>query len=198
MDLVPTTLRGVHATLEPLDRSHEQALNDAANDGELWRSTVTTVPSQETMPRFIETALSVQRSGTGLPFVIVQNSTGKVVGTTRFYQAEPAYRTVEIGYTWLAKSAQRTGVNTDAKLLLLTHAFETWRCIRVSFITNVLNHQSRNAILRLGAKEEGVMRNHMIMPDGRYRDTVLFSIIESEWSDVKARLESKLGSHKTA
>jgi RimJ/RimL family protein N-acetyltransferase len=115
------------------------------------------------------------------------------VGTTRFYEIEPNDRRAAIGYTWLSASAQRTAINTEAKLLLLTHAFEHWQCIRVEFITDVLNQQSRAAILRLGAKQEGILRNHMIMPDGRIRDSVCFSIIAEEWPEVRTRLKSKLG-----
>lgn len=183
--------------LEPLSRAHAEALIAAAEDGELWKSTTTIVPSRDTMAAWIETALEAQVSGRELPFVITRKPSGQVVGTTRFYNIERADRNVEIGYTWLAASAQRTAVNTEAKLLLLTHAFEGWQCIRVSLITDVLNEQSRAAILRLGAKEEGVLRNQMIMPDGRYRDSVCFSIIEAEWPEVKARLEAKLGLHES-
>ncbi len=141
---------------------------------------------------YVAAALDAQARGLELPFVIIRKSSGQVVGSTRFYAIERDHRRVEIGYTWLAASAQRTRVNTEAKLLLLTHAFEGWRCIRVGFVTDVLNKQSRAAILRLGAKQEGVLRNHMVMPSGRYRDSVFFSIIEAEWPEVKARLEAML------
>ena len=179
--------------LEPLTRAHEESLNAVAADGELWKSTVTIVPTPAEMAGYITEALDAQAKGDELPFVIIRKSTGRTVGTTRFYLIDRINRHVEIGYTWVAASAQRTAVNTEAKLLLLTHAFETWRCIRVSLITDVLNQQSRAAILRLGAKEEGIFRNHLIMPDGRYRDSVGFSIIETEWPEVKARLEARLG-----
>jgi N-acetyltransferase len=192
MDVSPVILEGQHVRLEPLSPVHEESLVAAAGDGELWNSTVTIVPSRDTMAAYIATALDAQSQGRELPFVIVRKSTGQVVGSTRFYRIERDYRRVEIGYTWLAASAQRTGVNTEAKLLLLTHAFERLRCIRVEFITDVLNEQSRTAILRLGAKQEGVLRNHMIMPNGRLRDSVCFSIIEAEWPEVKTRLEDKL------
>jgi RimJ/RimL family protein N-acetyltransferase len=126
--------------------------------------------------------------------VIIRKSLGenRVVGSTRFYSIDRDNQHLEIGYTWLAASAQRTPVNTEAKLLLLTHAFEDLGCIRVALITDALNHQSRTAILRLGAKQEGILRNHMIMPGGRYRNSICFSIIQSEWPDVKARLEARL------
>jgi N-acetyltransferase len=192
MDISPVILEGQYVRLEPLSQAHEESLIAAANDGELWNSTVTIVPSRASMAAYIATALDAQAQGRELPFVIVGKSTGQVVGSTRFYRIEREHRRVVIGYTWLAASAQRTGVNTEAKLLLLTHAFERLRCIRVEFTTDVLNEQSRTAILRLGAKQEGVLRNHMVMPNGRLRDSVCFSIIEAEWPEVKARLESKL------
>lgn len=192
MGISPIILEGRHIRLEPLSPEHEESLIAAAGDGELWNSTVTIVPSRTTMAAYIAAALNAQALGRELPFVIVQKSSGKVLGSTRFYDIERVEGRVAIGYTWLAASAQRTRVNTEAKLLLLTHAFEHWRFIRVELITDVLNQQSRAAILRLGAKQEGVLRNHMIMPGGRYRDSVCFSIIEAEWPEVKARLEAKL------
>ena len=192
MEISPVILEGHHVRLEPLQPSHEEPLIAAAADGELWNSTVTIVPDRAGMAEYITAALEAQAQGHELPFVIVRKSTGGVVGTTRFYFIDRVNRHVEIGYTWLAASEQRSAVNTEAKLLLLTHAFENWRCIRVALITDVLNQQSRAAILRLGAKEEGVLRNHLIMPGGRYRDSVCFSIIEAEWPEVKARLQDKL------
>ncbi len=193
MEISPITLEGQHVRLEPLTMAHEGALIAAASDGELWNSTVTVVPSSpEKMADYIRAALDGQAQGTELPFVIVRKSSGEVVGTTRFYEIVQADRRAAIGYTWLAKSAQRSAINTESKLLLLTHAFEHWRCVRVELITDVLNEQSRTAILRLAAKQEGILRSHMIMPNGRIRDSVFFSIIAEEWPDVKARLESKL------
>jgi RimJ/RimL family protein N-acetyltransferase len=169
-----------------------EALVGAASDGELWSSSVTVVPTQATIDSYIAAALNAQACGTELPFVIVRKPSGQVVGSTRYYGIDRAHRRVEIGYTWLAASAQRTPVNTEAKLLLLTHAFEVLGAVRVAFVTDVLNQQSRTAILRLGAKQEGILRNHMIMPGGRQRDSVYFSIIRSEWTDIKTGLESKL------
>ena len=192
MKVSPVTLEGRHVRLEPLLAEHEEALIAAASDGELWNSTVTIVPSRATMAAYIEAALHGQARGRELPFVIVRKTLGEVVGTTRFYEIEPNDRRVAIGYTWLSKSMQRTAVNTESKLLLLTHAFENWRCIRVELITDILNQQSRTAILRLGAREEGILRNHMIMPNRRIRDSMVFSIISEEWPEVKARLEAKL------
>lgn len=197
MEISPIILEGQHVRLEPLSLAHEESLIAAAADGELWNSTVTIVPSEETMKAYIETALKAQSQGHELPFVIIRKSSRQVVGTTRFYEIQTNDRRVAIGYTWLAAGAQRTAVNTEAKLLLLAHAFERWRCIRVELITDVLNRQSRAAILRLGAKQEGVLRSHMIMPDGRRRDSVCFSIIESDWPEVKARLEARLAKGKS-
>ncbi|HWN08600.1 MAG TPA: GNAT family protein [Pyrinomonadaceae bacterium] len=191
MKISPVTLEANHVRLEPLLREHADALVAAASDGELWNSTVTVVPSRETISAYLDAALKAQATGRELPFVILQKSSGLIVGTTRFYDIDTENRTVEIGYTWLAAKAQRTAVNTETKLLLLTHAFEYWRCIRVSLVTDVLNVQSQKAILRIGARQEGIFRNHLIMPDGRYRDSVCFSIIESEWPEVKAGLEAR-------
>ena len=192
MEVSPIILEGRDVRLEPLIAEHAEALIAAASDGELWNSNVTVVPSRANMADYIAAALTAQEQGRELPFVIIRKSSGQIVGTTRFYNIEREYRTIEIGYTWLAASAQRTTVNTEAKLLLFTHAFESLRCIRVALVTDVLNQQSQKAILRLGAKQEGILRNHMIMPGGRYRDSVCFSIIEAEWPEVRERLTAKL------
>ena len=196
MEILPVTLEGQHTRLEPLSLAHHDALLTAAGDGELWNSTVPLVPNRDTMTGYIEAALTAQARGSELPFVIVRKSSGKVVGTTRFYEIDPNDRRLAIGYTWLSVSAQRTALNTEAKLLLLTHAFEFWKFNRVEFITDVLNQQSRLAILRLGAKEEGILRSHMVMPNGRVRDSVCFSIIAEEWPEVKAGLTARLASHE--
>lgn len=195
MEISPVILEGQYVRLEPLSAAHAKSLIAAAGDGELWNSTVTIVPSDATISAYISSTLKAQADGRELPFVIIRKPEGQVVGSTRFFHIERDHRRVEIGYTWLAASAQRTAVNTEAKLVLLTHAFEHWGCIRVEFLTDILNHQSRTAILRLGAKQEGVLRNHMIMPSGRYRDSVCFSIIETEWPDVKAGLEAKIAQY---
>ncbi len=192
MEISPVVLEGQHVRLEPLSLAHEEPLNTAAGDGELWNSTVTVVPTRSEMLDYISEALAAQAQGRELPFVIIRKSTGQVVGTTRFYDIIVEHRKLVLGYTWIAASAQRSAVNTEAKLLLLTHAFEHWCYLRFELVTDVLNQQSRAAILRLGANEEGNLRNHLIMPSGRYRDSVCFSIIESEWQNVKARLERKL------
>ena len=195
MEISPVTLEGQHTRLEPLSLAHQEALIAAAEDGELWNSIVTIVPTRDTVAEYVEAALSAQAQGSELPFVIIQKATARVVGTTRFYYIQPHQRNAAIGYTWVSASAQRTAVNTEAKLLLLTHAFEHWGCVRIEFITDVLNEQSRAAILRLGAKQEGILRNHMIMPGGRIRDSVCFSIIAEEWPEVKAGLTTRLASH---
>ena len=193
METSSVTLEGQQVRLEPLSLAHEEALIAAAGDGKLWNSTVTIVPTRATMAAYIEAALEGQAQGSEVPFVIVRKVSGEVVGTTRFYEIVPADRRVAIGYTWLSASAQRTAVNTESKLLLLTHAFDHWQCLRVELLTDLLNQQSRAAILRLGAKEEGTLRSHMIMPNGRIRDSVVFSIISEEWPEVKARLAARLG-----
>lgn len=172
--------------------AHHEPLIAAAGDGELWNSTVTIVPTRAEMDDYIKAALAAQAQGSELPFVVIRKSSSEVVGTTRFYYLQPQQRSAAIGYTWLSAGAQRTAVNTEAKLLLLTHAFEHWGCIRVELVTDVLNQQSRAAILRLGAQQEGILRNHMIMPGGRIRDSVCFSIITAEWPEVKARLLARL------
>lgn len=192
MEISPVTLEGQHTILDPLSLAHEEALLAAAADGELWNSVLTVVPSRETIAAYMAEALTAQQQGSELPFVVIQKATNRVVGTTRFYYIQPLQKSAAIGYTWVARSAQRTAVNTEAKLLLLTHGFEHWRCNRIEFITDVLNEQSRAAILRLGASQEGILRNHIIMPNGRVRDSVCFSIIIEEWPEVKARLISKL------
>ncbi len=144
------------------------------------------------MATFIATKLQAREQSQELPFTIIHKSSGRVVGSTRFLNITPAHRQVEIGGTWLAASWQRTAINTETKFLMLRYAFEVWACIRVQFVTDVLNERSRAALLGIGAKEEGVLRYHMVMRDGRYRDSVCFSIIEPEWRRVKAALQAKL------
>jgi RimJ/RimL family protein N-acetyltransferase len=191
LEILPIILEGQQVRLEPLTQAHAEPLLAAASDGELWNSTVTIVPSRDTIRDYIQAALDGFAQGRELPFVTICKAADQIVGTTRFYEIRPNDRAVAIGYTWLAKSAQRTAVNTESKLLLLTHAFEHWRCNRVELITDVLNAQSRTAILRLGAKQEGILRKHLILPTGRIRDSVLFSIIDEEWPEVKARLTER-------
>jgi N-acetyltransferase len=196
LKLEPLVLEGKYVRLEPLTLAHEKDLARAAADGELWKTDLTIIPKPDGMKGYIEGALKGLELGFELPFAIVHktDSPPQVVGTTRFYEVFSNDLKAAIGYTWLGKSAQRTPVNTETKLLLLTHAFETWKCVRVELITDVLNEQSRAAILRLGAKQEGILRNHLILPSGRIRDSVVFSIIDKEWSEVKASLLNRLRS----
>jgi RimJ/RimL family protein N-acetyltransferase len=189
----PLTLEGHHVRLEPLSFAHQDALLEAAGDGDLWTLPYTIVPGKETIVEYIRNALQGQEQGREQPFTIVDKERDTIVGSTRYTEIDEANRKREIGYTWLAKRAQRTPINTEAKYLLLRHAFEDLGCIRVELVTDILNERSRAAILRIGAKEEGILRNHMIMPNGRYRDSVCFSIIESEWPAVKERLLARLG-----
>ena len=188
----PVTLRGEHVSVEPLAREHVAALRDAANDGELWRLWYTSVPSPEGVEAYVETALSWRDGRDAMPFVVRENASGHVVGCTRFCNVEPAHRRLELGYTWYAKHVQRSPVNTECKLLLLGHAFEALQCIAVELRTNWFNFASRAAIARLGARQDGVLRNHQITPDGLYRDTVVFSILDSEWLPVKRNLRYML------
>ncbi|ALX15373.1 GCN5 family acetyltransferase [Burkholderia cepacia JBK9] len=190
--LEPPTLTGERVVLRPLDRSDRQALLDAAADGELWNLKVTVVPGAETVDAYIDTALQGCAAGTVMPFVIVDRASGRVIGSTRFWKVDRKNRKLEIGHTWLSESAQRTRANTEAKRLLLAYAFDTLQCVRVQFTTDELNEKSRAAILRLGAKQEGIVRHERIMPDGRKRNSVRFSIIDDEWPEVRARLEAKL------
>jgi len=185
----PVTLAGRHATLEPLARTHEAAVRAAASDGELWRLWYTGVPAPDKVAGWIDAALAMRESLGAMPFVIRDNASGEIVGATRYFNVEAAHRRLEIGHTWHAKRVQRTGINTECKLLLLAHAFETLSCIAVEFRTNFFNFQSRQAIARLGAKQDGILRNHQLTPDGILRDTVVFSIIDSEWPAVKRNLQ---------
>lgn len=192
--VVPVTLEGAAVRLEPLARRHFAELWDAAQDPELWRWTVSQPTTPEAMRAYLGEALAARDAGTALPFVIVAKDAagGHVVGSTRFGNVAPAHGRAEIGWTWIAAPWQRTAVNTEAKWLLLRHAFETWGCSRVEFKTDGLNARSRAAIARLGATEEGVLRRHTYTADGRLRDTVYFSILADEWPAVAARLEARL------
>jgi N-acetyltransferase len=192
MNLEPTTLTGETVRLEPLSISHHQALCEAALDSDLWRWTPLQVLTPEAMRLYIQAALEARDAGMALPFATVDLRTGTAVGSTRFMNIDQANRRVEIGSTFVAPPWQRTRINTEAKYLMLRYAFETLGCIRVELKTDSLNVKSRAAILRLGATEEGTLRNHMVVAGGRIRHTVYFSIIESEWPGVKASLQSKL------
>jgi RimJ/RimL family protein N-acetyltransferase len=192
LPIEPLTLEGHRVRLEPLSFAHQDALVNAASDGELWTLPYTIVPSKETIVEYIGNAIHGQEQGREQPFTIVDKQRNAIVGSTRYTEIVAAHRKLEIGYTWLARGAQRTAINTEAKYLLLRHAFEDLRCVRVELVTDILNERSRAAILRIGAKEEGILRNHMIMPNGRCRDSVCFSIIESEWPALRERLLAML------
>ncbi len=185
----PVVLKGRHATLEPLAREHEAAVRSAAADGELWRLWYTSVPAPEKTVAWLDAALDMRERLGAMPFIVRANATGDIVGSTRYFNVEAAHRRLEIGHTWCAKRAQRTPVNTECKLMLLTHAFEALQCIAVEFRTHFFNFASRAAIERLGARQDGILRNHQLMPDGTRRDTVVFSILDSEWPTVKRNLQ---------
>lgn len=194
MKITPVTLEGKSVRLAPLKLEHLTELYEAASDTSLWLWTTNIIESREDMLRYVETALGEFERKTALPFVTIEKSSGKIIGSTRFGNIDTNNRKAEIGWTWINPQWQRTTINTEAKLLMLTYAFETWNCVRVELKTDVLNEKSRNAIRRIGAIEEGVLRNHLITDAGRFRDTVYFSIIDSEWQTVKANLKKKLGS----
>jgi len=190
--LEPHTLTGRVVRLVPLQMEHLDALLPVAADEELWRFTPTAASTRESLREYIATALAEREAGIALPFVTTERETGRVVGSTRFAAYARPHRRIEIGWTWVGRSWQRTAVNTEAKLLMLTHAFETLGMRRVELKTDRLNEKSRNAILRLGATEEGTFRQHMVTAGGRIRDTVYFSILGAEWPLVRSRLIEKL------
>jgi RimJ/RimL family protein N-acetyltransferase len=196
MIVLPVALEGHHVRLEPLTKAHLAGLAQVGLDEELWRWIPTQVRTAEEMAAYIETALEEQKRGVSSPFAILEKATGRVIGSTRYGNIDRLHHRVEIGWTWVAREWQRTAMNTEAKYLLLRHAFETLGCIRVELKTDSLNEKSRAAILRIGAKQEGIFRNHMITTSGRIRHTVYFSIVDSEWPETKARLETRLNSHQ--
>ncbi len=190
-----TTLQGQRIVLRPLQYADADALLHAAADGELWNLTVTVVPSPGTVDSYLKKALEGRDAGTVMPFVIVLKDSGEVIGSTRFWKIDPLNRKLEIGSSWIAERWQKSFVNTEAKYLMLRHAFEVLDCVRVQFTTDENNQKSRQAILRLGAQQEGVVRHERIMPDGRKRNSVRFSIIDDEWLQVRQRLEQKLAAY---
>ena len=190
----PVSLIGQKIRLRPMKEQDADALLLAASDGELWNMQLTNIPSPDTVAQYINIAITGRNAGTVLPFVIEEIASGKPIGSTRLWKIDTQNRKLEIGHTWLSVSWQRTYANTEAKLLLLTHAFEVMNCVRVQFTTDELNEKSRNAILRLGAKQEGIVRHERIMPNGRKRNSVRFSIIDEEWPEVRGDLQSKLQS----
>lgn len=193
-----TTLQGIGISLRPLHHADADELVKAASDGELWNLTVTVVPSSTTVDSYLKKALDGRDAGTVMPFVIVLNDTGEIIGSTRFWKIDRLNRKLEIGSSWISARWQKTFVNTEAKYLMLRHAFEMLDCVRVQFTTDENNQKSRNAILRLGAQQEGIVRHERIMPDGRKRNSVRFSIIDDEWPDVRQKLEQKLAQYTTA
>jgi RimJ/RimL family protein N-acetyltransferase len=194
----PVTLAGTHATLEPLAPSHREAIAAAAADGELWKLWYTSVPAPQDTGKWLEAALDMRERQGAMPFAVRDNASGDVVGSTRYFNVDAANRRLEIGHTWYARRAQRTAINTECKLLLLAHAFETLGCIAVEFRTHWFNEASRAAIARLGAKQDGVLRSHQLLADGSRRDTVVFSIIDGEWPAVKAHLRFLLARPRPA
>jgi len=196
MDLLtPVTLKGKNVTLSPLSMNHCADLIEAVQDGELWKIWYATVPSPEEMTHEIQRRLKLQAQGILLPFTVIDPATQKPVGMTTYYKIDTINKRCDIGWTWYRKSAQRTAVNTESKLLLLTHAFEALNCIAITFSANAFNMESRRAIERLGAKLDGILRNYRVMTNGVICDFYHYSIINSEWPAVKANLHHKLEKH---
>ncbi len=195
---VPVTLEGPIVRLEPIRPEHAGLFWDVAHNGleDIFRWIPYSMRTLEDFHQLIAKAQQEQERGESVVFATVERSSGRTVGSTRFMNIDRANRRVEIGSTWIAPAWQRTAVNTEAKYLMLHHAFEVWKCIRVELKTDALNQKSRNAILRIGAKEEGSLRRHLITSTGRVRDTVYFSILDSEWPGAKSRLEAYLGSKR--
>ncbi|HEV2467902.1 MAG TPA: GNAT family protein [Candidatus Sulfotelmatobacter sp.] len=191
---LPLTLEGAVVRLEPIRREHADLFWDVAqNDLEdIFRWIPYSVRTREDFHQIVDKALNEQQRGESVVFATVERSSSRTIGSTRFMNIDRANRRVEIGSTWIAPAWQRTAVNTEAKYLMLRHAFQVWGCIRVELKTDALNQKSRNAILRLGAKEEGTLRRHLLTSTGRVRDTVYFSILDHEWPEVKARLEARM------
>ena len=184
-------LEGEHVLLRPMVRSDGSAIVEAASDGRLWELFYTAVPGPDSIKAYLDSAEAETVYGRAMPFVVIDKASGRLVGATRFMRMKPEAKRLEIGTTFYAKSVQRTPINSEAKLLLLTHAFEVMGCLCVQFRTDHFNHPSQRAIERLGAKRDGLLRNHSIM-DGRVRDTVVYSIIDNEWTGVKRNLLFRL------
>jgi RimJ/RimL family protein N-acetyltransferase len=192
MVVEPVILEGLHVRLEPLSLAHHPGLCDVGLDPSLLEVTESYVPTPDGLRAYIETALEQQAAGTALPFAVISNTEARPIGSTRYGNIDRAHRRVEIGWTWYGRPWQRTAVNTECKYLLLRHAFEGLGCIRVEFKTDALNERSRRALLRIGARAEGIFRHHMLMPSGRIRDTVYYSIIDDDWPAVRQHLEALL------
>lgn len=191
----PVTLEGARVRLEPMSLEHVDGLAAVGLDPELWRITATNIANRDDLAIYVRDALAAQKAGSALPFVTVLKSENRVIGSTRFANYDGPSRRVEIGWTWLAAPWQRSGANVEAKLLMLTYAFEVLDLNRVEFKTDAINDKSRTALLGVGAKEEGTMRRHMVLWNGRIRDSVYFSVIREEWPDVKRRLQERLARH---
>ncbi|MEP7212051.1 MAG: GNAT family protein [Acidobacteriota bacterium] len=196
MDVRPVILESSRVRMEPLEARHIDDLTEFAFKDGVWQWTANIVNARDDLQRYVDRALEEQARGVSLPFVTVDRESASVVGSTRFGNIDRENRKAEIGWTWVDPAWQRTYINTEAKLLMLTHAFETWKCIRVELKTDALNARSRAAIRRIGATEEGILRNHMITESGRFRDTVYFSIVENEWPEVKNNLTAMLGQYE--
>lgn len=192
MEIAPVSLLGRHVRLEPLTDAHLDGLAEVGLAEELWRWIPFPVTTRQEMADYIGVALDEQRRGVSVPFAITEKSTGRPIGSTRFAMIDRLNHRLEIGWTWIAPAWQRTAVNTEAKFLMLCHAFERLNCLRVELKTDSLNEKSRKAIGRIGAQQEGIFRNHMLTASGRIRHTVYFSVIDSEWPSVRSALEDKL------
>ena len=189
----PVSLTGKVVRLEPMSAAHVAGLADAGRDASIWKYMLYgDLSMPENMAAWVEELLAKQAAGTDLPFVVLHLASGRVAGATRYLDMRPPHRSLELGGTWYGVEFQRTAVNTECKYLLLSYAFETLGCIRVQFKADARNERSLRAIERLGAVREGLLRNHYIMPDGTFRDSAYFSILDSEWSGVKMRLEQRL------
>jgi RimJ/RimL family protein N-acetyltransferase len=188
MDATPVTLYGKRVRLEPMRREHLPGLTAAGAYEELWKWTRDFAHTPESMSAYVEQALADAAAGRAIPFVTIDRASGTVIGSTRFANIDPHSRHVEIGWTWITPSFQRTHVNTEAKYLMLCHAFEKWGCARVELKTDVLNEKSRKAMLRMGAKEEGTLRKHVLAYNNRWRDTIYYSVLDTEWPEVKGFL----------
>ena len=192
MRVEPVVLEGDRVLLEPMRRDHLDDLAEAGKHEELWRWTSNKATTRDTMSEYMEAALAGAADGNAVPFVTIDKPSATLVGSTRFGNIDPVNRRVEIGWTWISPTFQRTYVNSEAKYLMLRHAFDVWDCVRVELKTDVLNDKSRAAMLRLGAVEEGVLRRHILTYTGRFRDSIYYSILDHEWPAVRARLEARL------
>ncbi len=196
--LEPRVLRGQTVRLEPLTLAHIPGLATVAFDPDLWQWTTTQIATDDDLRAYVEDALALQRAGTALPFCIFSTETGEVIGSSRFGNYDPANRKVEIGWSWVGRRWQRTAANPEAKLLMLEYAFTELECLRVEFKTDALNARSRGALEKLGARQEGTLRSHMITSSGRRRDSVYFSILAEEWPEVRRALVGRLAAPRPA